>query len=274
MGGLPHARFLRFTSLSCDKEVKNKPTKVRKLCSHSPKTNRKELPAMLHDLTLRKQNIRTFSVCAENPTGEKGKGGMATEGYMQKAARELGQKWKVSPCVGIKAGEVFEMANIEQSGVINHIWLTVQVGFDTRMLIIRMYWDDSEIPAVECPLGDFFATAKEVWQISSLPVCVNSNNAYNCYWKMPFKKNCKITVENLSSVEVQFFYQVDYELSEVAEDALYFHSQFRRVNPIKYMDDIPASVSINEAVELAKKYATSEDASFINGILSTVVKKQ
>ncbi len=43
---------------------------------------------------------------------------------------------------------------------------------------------------------------------------------------------------------------------------------------IKYMDDIPASVSINEAVELAKKYATSEDASFINGILSTVVKKQ
>ncbi len=42
---------------------------------------------------------------------------------------------------------------------------------------------------------------------------------------------------------------------------------------IKFMDDIPASVSINEAVELAKKYATGEDASFINGILSTVVKK-
>lgn len=42
---------------------------------------------------------------------------------------------------------------------------------------------------------------------------------------------------------------------------------------IKYMDDIPVSVSINEAVELAKKYATKEDASFINGILSTVVKK-
>ena len=43
---------------------------------------------------------------------------------------------------------------------------------------------------------------------------------------------------------------------------------------IRYMEDIPESVSINEAVELAKKYATSEDASFINGILSTVVKKQ
>lgn len=42
---------------------------------------------------------------------------------------------------------------------------------------------------------------------------------------------------------------------------------------ILHMDDIPASVSINEAVEIAKKYASGEDASFINGILSTVVKK-
>ena len=41
---------------------------------------------------------------------------------------------------------------------------------------------------------------------------------------------------------------------------------------IKYYDEIPVSVSINEAVEHAKKYATKEDASFINGILSTVCK--
>ena len=42
---------------------------------------------------------------------------------------------------------------------------------------------------------------------------------------------------------------------------------------IKFMEDIPNSVSINEAVELCKKYATREDASFVNGILSTIVKK-
>lgn len=41
---------------------------------------------------------------------------------------------------------------------------------------------------------------------------------------------------------------------------------------IKFMDDIPVSVSINEAVEICKKYATTEDASFVNGILSTVAK--
>ena len=42
---------------------------------------------------------------------------------------------------------------------------------------------------------------------------------------------------------------------------------------IKFMDSIPVAVSINEAVELAKKYSTPEDASFINGILSSVEKK-
>ena len=42
---------------------------------------------------------------------------------------------------------------------------------------------------------------------------------------------------------------------------------------IEFYDEIPVSVSINEAVELAKKYATKEDASFVNGILSTVAKQ-
>lgn len=41
---------------------------------------------------------------------------------------------------------------------------------------------------------------------------------------------------------------------------------------IKYFDEIPVSVSINEAVELCKKYATKDDASFVNGILATVSK--
>ncbi|HOD03284.1 MAG TPA: transcription antitermination factor NusB, partial [Clostridiales bacterium] len=38
------------------------------------------------------------------------------------------------------------------------------------------------------------------------------------------------------------------------------------------IEDVPVSVSINEAVELAKKYGTGEDASFINGVLGTIAK--
>lgn len=39
-----------------------------------------------------------------------------------------------------------------------------------------------------------------------------------------------------------------------------------------YFDDIPASVSINEAVELAKQYASPEDSKFINGVLGSIEK--
>ncbi len=41
---------------------------------------------------------------------------------------------------------------------------------------------------------------------------------------------------------------------------------------IKYFDDIPVGVSINEAVELCKKYAAKDDSSFVNGILGAVSK--
>ena len=41
---------------------------------------------------------------------------------------------------------------------------------------------------------------------------------------------------------------------------------------IRYMDSIPVSVSINEAVELCKKYATKEDSAFVNGLLATAAK--
>ncbi len=41
---------------------------------------------------------------------------------------------------------------------------------------------------------------------------------------------------------------------------------------IDYFEDIPVSVSINEAVELAKKFATEEDASYINGVLGAFAR--
>ncbi len=44
------------------------------------------------------------------------------------------------------------------------------------------------------------------------------------------------------------------------------------VAEIKYIDDVPNGVAVNEAVELAKKYGTNDDASFINGILGTIAK--
>ncbi len=40
-----------------------------------------------------------------------------------------------------------------------------------------------------------------------------------------------------------------------------------------YSENMPVGVAINEAVEIAKKYATADDASYVNGVLGTVAKK-
>jgi len=87
---------------------------------------------------------------------------------------------------------------------------------------------------VECPVGDFFACGwGEYCQISSLAVCVNPGSAFNCYWPMPFRKSARITLENTDDKDMVLYYQVDYLLSELPEDAAYFHAQFRHENPLK-----------------------------------------
>ena len=51
---------------------------------------------------------------------------------------------------------------------------------------------------------------------------------------MPFRKKCRITLENIDSKPMSLYYQVDYILTEIPSDAAYFHAQFRRVNPLPY----------------------------------------
>ncbi len=181
----------------------------------------------------RLSDAKTRSISAENKNGEKGAGGMAKAG--NGASRELGQGWKVSPCVNIKAGEIYTVADIEGPGAIQHIWMTPTGNW--RFSILRIYWDGQEYPSVECPIGDFFACGwQEYAQVSSLAVCVNPGSAFNCYWMMPFKKSCKITIENIDENYMTLFYQVDYTLTEVPDDAAYFHAHFRRVNPLPYKE--------------------------------------
>lgn len=177
---------------------------------------------------------KTRSISPENFTGEKGKGGMATEGTGARAARELGQGWKVSPSVRIEAGQTFVLADIEGSGAIQHIWMT-PTG-NNRLTILRMYWDGEENPSVECPVGDFFACGQGYVKVTSLAVCVNPKSGFNCYWLMPFRKACKITMTNIDEKPMVLYYQIDYTLTHIPQDLAYFHAQFRRVNPLAYKD--------------------------------------
>ncbi len=189
----------------------------------------------LHNL-YQLSDAKTRSISPENFKGEKGKGGMATleEGTAAAAAKDLGQGWKVNPYINIKPGSTFILAEIEGSGATQHIWMTPSGNW--RLSILRIYWDDEKEPSVEVPVGDFFATAYEYKQISSLAVCVNPGSAFNCYWVMPFRKKCKITMENLDEKNMRLYYQVDYTLTDIPEDAGYFHARFNRTNPLPFKE--------------------------------------
>jgi len=179
----------------------------------------------------RLSNAQSRSISPENFTGEPGQAGMATQGTGAGAARELGRGWKLSPSIRIDAGKTAVLADITGPGGIQQIWMT-PTG-DWRKSILRIYWDGQENPSVECPVGDFFCMGWGKYaQISSLAVCVNPGSAFNCYWQMPFRKHCRITLSNIATADMTVYYQINYTLTDVPADAAYFHAQFRRVNPL------------------------------------------
>jgi hypothetical protein len=175
------------------------------------------------------------SCSAENPTGAKGQGGRHVDPN-HGCSRDLGTGWKVRPCVGIKPGESLVLADVDGPGAIQQIWMTPTGNY--RFAILRFYWDGEETPSVEVPIGDFFASAYTHYNsyapLNSLPVCVNPGNAFNSYWEMPFRKHCKVSLENIGLEAMTIFYQINYCLTDVPADAAYFHAQFRRSNPLPY----------------------------------------
>jgi hypothetical protein len=182
----------------------------------------------------RLSRAKTRSISAENFTGEKGKAGMATEGTGAEAARELGQGWKVSPSVSIPPRSTFTLADISGCGAVQQIWMTLFPD-RWRRNILRMYWDGETTPSVETPVGDFFCNGWCVrCNVASLPIAVNPAGGFNSYWEMPFRQSARITLENIGEEPTICYYQVNYALTDVPEDAAYLHAQWRRSNPLPY----------------------------------------
>jgi hypothetical protein len=84
-------------------------------------------------------NAQSRSISPENFNGAKGAGGKATTGTGAGPSRDLGQGWKVSPSVTIKAKTTFTIAEIDGPGSVQHIWMTPTGNW--RWSILRVYWD-------------------------------------------------------------------------------------------------------------------------------------
>ena len=194
--------------------------------------------------------VRTRSISAENPTGEKGKGAMAIPDPADpnppaaaSCAYKLGQGWKVRPFLRVKAGASATLMDVDGPGVIQHIWMVE--GLNSRH-VLRFYWDGEESPSIEVPVPDFFAVGHGMMgRVNSAVVAVNAANAMNSYWPMPFRKHAKITFTNEHPTEdlILLAYQITYAETKIPEEAGYFHAQWRRgdtgkENPYVILDGV------------------------------------
>lgn len=146
--------------------------------------------------------------------------------------------------VVIEPGATHDLLNVAGAGVIRHVWLTVNTKsrLYPRELVLRAYWDRSELPSVAAPLGDFFGLGHaKVMPFTSAPITVVTGGrpqemnmaAFNCWFAMPFASGARLSITNEGSEPVtHFYYYVDYdELPELADGTLRFHAHYRQERP-------------------------------------------
>ncbi len=177
------------------------------------------------------KSLETRWANAENPRGEKSRGGLAGNGR------------KGAPCVqDFKPHTTLTLLDQQGPGMIRHIWMTFPPDMLAlpRALILRIYWDGSAHPGVEVPVGDFFgiAHARKRPMVSEL-FSFQGGRGLNCWAPMPFAGRARVTLENRGEETVpMLFYQIDYTLGdEITPDTGYFHAQFRRQNPCPIHED-------------------------------------
>ena len=136
----------------------------------------------------------------------------------------------------IKPGETRVIGQVAGPGVITHMWFTIDSPeqYHLKKLVLRVYWDDDPLPAIESPIGDFFGLGLgEYFLYESGPLSVGSQKALNSYFPMPFRKSAKITITNEGSMATAaFYYNIDWQKhSTLPDDSLYFYAEYRQAQP-------------------------------------------
>lgn len=143
---------------------------------------------------------------------------------------------KGHPMEPVYAGETKTLLDINGSGSIRRIWITIsdRSAQMLRGLKLEMFWDGEDQPAVSAPLGDFFGIG--LGRTLAFESALFSNpegRSFNCFIPMPFRTSARITLTNETDTDLKYlFYDVDILIDEVhGDDVLYFHAGWRRENP-------------------------------------------
>ena len=166
-------------------------------------------------------DIKTRWISPENPTGAKGQAGLTNKGA------------KGNAFYIIQPGATQILMDVKGAGIVQRMWMSGTIAKNAeqrRAVVINMYWDESEKPAVSAPIGDFFGVglglmAKFDNELFSSP----EGRSFNFTIPMPYRTAAKIEVVNESSSQVLFWYDINYlEMERVPNDAMYFHAYWSR----------------------------------------------
>ncbi|MBN2139041.1 MAG: DUF2961 domain-containing protein [Sedimentisphaerales bacterium] len=145
----------------------------------------------------------------------------------------------------VEPGQTRVLMDVKGPGVITHIWMTFlgpaphswakDGSANHQEMLLRIYWDGSDRPGVEAPVGDFFANSfGKRSEVTSLPVIVEDADSYNCFWHMPFRKSARMEIINQSAKPVSLlYYNIDWVKKKVAKDTPYFYAQYRQEYPAR-----------------------------------------
>ncbi|MDD2630181.1 MAG: DUF2961 domain-containing protein [Limnochordia bacterium] len=141
----------------------------------------------------------------------------------------------------VPKGETKVIGEVKGTGYISNIWITFPGWFYQwwnppapisqtilKTLILRIYWDDEKLPAVEAPVGDFFGIGLcEVGNFANRYFGMSSGGFF-CKFPMPFQRGFRIEVENRDQVvDTDIFANVLYQLDpDLDRDLGYFHTHF------------------------------------------------
>jgi hypothetical protein len=135
-------------------------------------------------------------------------------------------------------GEEVVLADLRGPGAITHIWTTFHGG--GRDILLRFYWEESDHPSIEAPIGDFFGVAMGVdAPVNSFPIQVSAEGrARNAWWHMPFNRRARVTAANViprdrtGAGPLALYYYIDYEVfGKPTPDIHYLHARLIETDP-------------------------------------------
>jgi hypothetical protein len=145
---------------------------------------------------------------------------------------------RVAITAPIGPGEKKTFANLDGPGCIRHVFVVLnhpqRAPQNNRRIVIRIYFDDSTVPQVQAPVGDFFGLMHgQSWYDINTPVLAAKNwSGMNCYFPMPFAQTARIEFENGPSPE-HVYLMVDWSRypGKAMREDMRFCARWRRENP-------------------------------------------